>query len=269
MHLIDFETGISTGRLHEPPTQSEIERFVKECVTGCFVANTKIKTQSGEKEIERMVADKDSVWAYNLIKKEKVLRAVRQVFVKTSKQICKLFLAGSVLLTTPEYKFADNEGNWIAAHNLAGKEIISFSGELVCVERAEIKDSLVQVYNLEVENEHNYFAGGLLAHNNCNCSDLVTLSSLKLKLDKDLHWTEAEINRFVDDLGTADYILKAFKDGILDLDVSKVLVLSSSGVTGKNLRRIQENLATFTKIKNMLPADGNNRFYFRIFLEIL
>jgi len=136
----------------------------------CFAAGTSITMADGsEKPIESITVG-DWVLGYDTNGKTTLPARVSHTFVH-SDTAQSLLLNGNVRVT-PEHPFYMN-GAWIEAGNLQPGDqlhrlVTSESTPqpvIMTVEQIENIPGALTTYNIEVENVHNYFAGGYLVHN--------------------------------------------------------------------------------------------------------
>lgn len=94
--------------------------------TNCFVGDTKIKTDSGEKPIKDLRIG-DKVYSYNEQYKLQELKEVEDVWSNGKKEILEIELAdGKKIKVTPEHLFKTQRG-WIPAGGLTeGDELVEF-----------------------------------------------------------------------------------------------------------------------------------------------
>ncbi len=126
----------------------------------CFLPDTLIKTKNGEKMIKD-IRKGDIVLSYN----EKSDKYEYNKVTKTFEHITNSYLLiNNKLKVTPNHPMHIN-GKWqeIGSAKI-GDKIKTLSGEETIFSIKEV-DGDVEVYNLEVEGDHNYIAEGYLAHN--------------------------------------------------------------------------------------------------------
>lgn len=135
----------------------------------CFAAGTPVLLADGSRANIEHITKGQKILSYDhhagVSCENKVVSVVR----RTASRISRLLLAGAALFVTPEHPlFANNEYTQ-AQHLHPGDSILTAEGNYKKVESIVTYDSAVTVYNLEVENAHNYFAGerALLVHNSC------------------------------------------------------------------------------------------------------
>ena len=148
----------------------------------CFVAGTKIETEFGEKNIEDIDAG-DIVLTYNHATNETQYKEVRQVCMcSKEKTVVYVFDNNKTLegtfdhpLYCPEKGYVSYKPNLTSEmYDLVveqieiGDKILTANNEEITVIDMEESPVLKTVYNLKkVEDNHNFFANGLLAHNRC------------------------------------------------------------------------------------------------------
>ena len=149
----------------------------------CFVAGTPIHTENGLTPIEEIKVG-DKVLSYNEKTKEIEYKPVVHTFVAVKENIVKIKIRGEKLLTTTtEHPFYikktrksrdslnsddDEEGEWLTAEELkVGQMVLRPDGLWTRITKLIRENKPTLVYNLEVENNHNYFVGeiGVLSHN--------------------------------------------------------------------------------------------------------
>ena len=143
----------------------------KQAKVACFTAGTKIHTEKGFKNIEKIKAG-DYVWSENPETKEKALKQVKKIFVREKDSIVRLAINGEVIETTSEHPFYVEGKGWRAAGELtAGTEVRLQDGSAgIVTEKEDIQlEEPVTVYNFEVEDYHTYYVSEqkALVHNMC------------------------------------------------------------------------------------------------------
>ena len=136
----------------------------------CFVAGTLVSTPSGERKIEEMQAGEE-VYAYDVDSGARVVSKVEKTSAKPARRVMTLTLDdGSTLGVTPNHPFFLAESKeWVKASELqVGDTLLKIAGDafsMATVKTLTSTESEQTVYNLTVEGQHNYFAGGVLVHN--------------------------------------------------------------------------------------------------------
>ncbi len=129
---------------------------------GCFVGDTKVLTKNGLVSIEDIkVGDKVLTKAG-----EDDTKLVEATVTETFKKSVNgyMILNGSIKVTPNHVMWINN--TWQEAGTVQkGDLLLSDEGKYVHVNSIEIINRSVDVYNLEVEKYHTYFAGGVWVHN--------------------------------------------------------------------------------------------------------
>lgn len=137
--------------------------------TECFVAGTKVLTESGYVNIEDIHVG-DYVYALDLNTNERVLKRVERKFIGQSDETFEITVNGNKTITTPKHKFYVIDKGWVRAAELEEGDVLNSlnNGKLEITKIKHVKhDVPVNVYNLTVEDLHNYFVSSdqLLVHN--------------------------------------------------------------------------------------------------------
>lgn len=149
---------------------------------GCFVGETMIITPDGQKEIKDIEIG-DIIQSYDFVENELVTKTVTGLW-KSDYDNKLVIINGIKTKATIGHPFAikDFEGNvkWAAIDPKAdekyhrdfeitkletGKYFINLLGDWVIVDSIEFEDFKGIVYNISVEDTHNYIAEGILVHN--------------------------------------------------------------------------------------------------------
>ncbi|MBL8012234.1 MAG: hypothetical protein JNN05_00155, partial [Candidatus Omnitrophica bacterium] len=131
----------------------------------CFLAGTKISMADGTTKSIEDVKIGDAVVSYDEKKMAKVTAKVTEMFDGESAK--EYLLINGHLKVTANHKFY-SKGDWVEIGKLKEGDILLDENlkEIAInkIEKVESQNS-IQVYNLEVEGEHNYYADGILVHN--------------------------------------------------------------------------------------------------------
>ena len=135
----------------------------------CFTGDTLVAIEDGYKRIDEIEVG-DYVWAYNVETGEMELKEVLQVFAKQTDEILHLGTTVGAIETTTNHPFYVLGTGWVATGDLTiGDNVytIECGSSVVTGLWIEKLDEPITVYNLEVEEFHSYFVGGLgvLVHN--------------------------------------------------------------------------------------------------------
>ncbi|MFH0816379.1 MAG: PKD domain-containing protein [Methanobacteriota archaeon] len=125
----------------------------------CFVGGTKVSTPNGEANIEN-IAQGDRILSYN----ERTGEIETDTVIYTSNHTVDSYLKINGLEVTGNHPIYTQNLIKNAENITIGDTLIGIDGDVPVLSREVIEKTAV-VYNLEVENNHNYFAGGVLVHN--------------------------------------------------------------------------------------------------------
>lgn len=139
--------------------------------TSCIAKGTKISMPSGDKPIEEVKVG-DVVYCYDVNTNRLTLRKVLNVFNNGKRHCIKLHwkskynpqLTGELICTPDHFLRTTNRG-WVEAQKLKIEDELLTKQKIVSI---EYLDNLYEVYDLEVEEHHNFIAGELCVH---NCSN--------------------------------------------------------------------------------------------------
>ena len=147
---------------------------VNNSAVACFLPKTKVLTKSGYKDIEKIKIG-DQVLSYNTETKKSEYSKVIKTFehINTNDTLYSLTINDKVLKVTalhPFYiKLNNNLGyGWIYAKDLkVGNLVITSDGKYYEITNIEFKIVTDNFYNIEVENNHNYYVteDNILVHN--------------------------------------------------------------------------------------------------------
>lgn len=149
-------------------------------VTGCtpgasLAEGTRVQCEKGEKPIEDVEVG-DRLWSYDEASKEPKLCRVKRLFTRIATGMVLLTLAsGETVAATSEHPFLVTDRGWEEAGALKpGDELATLSGLDVQVTSVKSVDTQVRVFNIEVEDTHNYYISPLkiLNHNPPPCTTI-------------------------------------------------------------------------------------------------
>ena len=142
----------------------------KGATTVCFPAGTKVHTQWGLADIEKLEVGVP-VLTYNEETGEQEYKKVKKVMRRMTRRMCAMELSnGTTLEVTPEHRFFSN-GEWTPIEELNVNDTLQLKdNSIVVIENKIIFPTFVEVYNLEIEDNENYYVTeeGVLVHNGCN-----------------------------------------------------------------------------------------------------
>ena len=139
----------------------------KGATTVCFPAGTKVHTQWGLADIEKLEVGVP-VLTYNEETGEQEYKEVKKVMRRMTRRMCAMELSnGTTLEVTPEHRFFSN-GEWTPIEELNVNDTLQLKdNSIVVIENKIIFPTFVEVYNLEIEDNENYYVTeeGVLVHN--------------------------------------------------------------------------------------------------------
>lgn len=135
----------------------------------CFVAGTKVKTETGFKNIEDIKVG-EKVYSYNLDTNELELKEVTRLIRSTTIDTYKMTIGNKTVEMSPKHELYIIDKGWVRAYDVKeGDLMLSIDKEKIKITNIEyIKyDKPIQTYNLTVEGNSNYFVTDiqLLVHN--------------------------------------------------------------------------------------------------------
>lgn len=129
---------------------------------GCFAEGTQVLMSDGKlKNIEEV-----KIGEYVLTRSEKEQKLIKARVTGTHKaeENGYLILNGAIRVTANHFMWVNN--SWKEAGNIQQGDFLTDSlGKKVYIKSVEWQRGKYQVYNLEIENYHTYFAGGVWVHN--------------------------------------------------------------------------------------------------------
>ena len=144
----------------------------KDATTICFPAGTKVHTQWGLADIEKLEIGVP-VLTYNEETGEQEYKKVKKVMRRMTRRMCALELSnGTTLEVTPAHRFLCN-GEWTPIEELNVNDTLQLKdNSIVVIENKIIFPTFVEVYSLEIEDNENYYVTeeGVLVHNGCKKS---------------------------------------------------------------------------------------------------
>lgn len=147
---------------------TRIARGLKTFNQLCFVKGTLITTLEGYKEIEKLKVG-DEVWSYNKSIYKNELKKVIALSKNTVSEIIEINAEGVKIECTPEHPFYVG-GKWVEAKDLkAGDRLYLKDGSKLEIAFIQKNVREQEVYNFEVEDNHNYYVSDkqILVHNDC------------------------------------------------------------------------------------------------------
>jgi hypothetical protein len=129
--------------------------------TTCIAKGTLIATPSGAKPVEDLHVG-DSVLSFDLHQRATVSTIVRGVLSSVAEET--ILLGGKLRATAMHPVFAS--GQWKPAGKIDLADwLLDDCGRTVPAGRVQREEGLTTVFDVEVDEPHNFFAGGVLVHN--------------------------------------------------------------------------------------------------------
>ena len=154
----------------------------------CLTGDTLVMTEDGKKPISELAGKSGKVWSLNIETSEPELKAFFEVRVTQKGVECIEIETekGRKLKCTPEHLIACIDFEYIQASNTKGLRIPIFSNHKIEIDvvksiRAIGKED---VYNMEVEDNHNFAVnGGIIVHN-CMDSTRYFVKTMKIAVPR-------------------------------------------------------------------------------------
>ncbi|HWB65578.1 MAG TPA: LAGLIDADG family homing endonuclease [Mycobacteriales bacterium] len=227
----------------------------------CFTGETEVETAAGAITFDVLLKSWQAGQSIQVRTRDLqaggfVLRPVRNVWIAgRTTQLCRVTTSSSLSISsTPEHRYLLDSGRWVAAEALlAGDRLVS-NGEAVHVLRVEAVelDEPVDVFDLEVEDTHNFVVGGVdgvIAHNseymhldNSSCN-LASLNLLKFLGD--------------DDTFDAETFAKAVEFIITAMDISICFADFPTEAIGETTRAYRQLGIGYANLGALLMATGH------------
>lgn len=164
--LADEWTTVYGGRVKAVGAGSSAAGFGADCLP----AGTMIETEVGSLPIEVLcsMAHPPAVLAYNRSKRQLEHRAIVATRKLPGDTLCSIITSdGKTLRCTPEHRlWSPSAGCYLPASSLENDdELLYIDGSIRTILGMYIRRSSEPVYDIQVEECHNFFAEGLLVHN--------------------------------------------------------------------------------------------------------
>ena len=135
----------------------------------CFVAGTRVKTESGFKNIEDIKVG-EKVYSYNLENNELELKTVTHLIESSTIDTYKMTIGGKTVEMSPKHQIYIVDKGWVRAYDVkVGDLMLSSNNEKIAITNIEYKkySEPINTYNLTVDGNSNYFVTDIqvLVHN--------------------------------------------------------------------------------------------------------
>jgi hypothetical protein len=199
---------------------------------GCFVAGTMIWGADSSLAIEQ-IRPGDSVYTFNESHQGIVKRVVSKSYSRNVTQLTVVQFGAAEIFTTSEHPFYVNKA-WVEAGRLKVSDLLETENGLkLPVSAIRVIDTAVTVFNISVEEDHDYFVGSrrVLVHNNNPCEqaarDVAKTGSELLKKAKKygLNANSSTTKQLLDnfEMKAADWIAKFRQRKIKSVEVGRFI----------------------------------------------
>ena len=217
----------------------------------CFVAGTQVAITNNQFKNIELVQVGDSVLVYNEEAKQVQQQIVLNVFKNKTTKLVLVQIGSEKIFSTLDHPYYVN-GRWVEAHDLrAGDSLLSSSGNKLVINSVKSVDTTnVDVYNFEVNSEHNYFVSGLniLVHNTCWKERLEKFMEYATNIDvKTLVSQEKTIEHLenvftmLDKTRTDDKVIKLVGKTNVEILEDGTKIIRQAGNTGGNYTKVFKN----------------------------
>jgi len=149
-------TQLFINSTHETPLSSGAEGG------GCFLKGTSILTPEGERSIEEL---RPGDYVLTRANRSDPTLVPARIWRITSQPSNEYITINGTLSMTSNHKLLVND-RWTSAGAISvGDTLVDSKGEPVSVESVLRKQVVQKVYNIEIENQHTFFADGIYVHN--------------------------------------------------------------------------------------------------------
>mgnify|MGYP004575777093 CR=1 FL=1 len=218
----------------------------------CFVAGTKVLSENGLINIEDIKKGM-KVYSYNEETNQIELNEVKNTFINyVDYDMCKIYIKDEVIESTNKHPYYIKSKGWTEARYLQiGDILINSEGKEIEIENIEtVKydgNELKKVYNIEVNNNHNYFVGEnkVLVHN--------WFTSQPARIN-DVYYDTLQEAFAAAKKGETIVLNASGKEGIVTLDVSTACGTSSETDNNITISEITIDMSGYT----LEIASGNN-----------
>ncbi len=158
-------TPLGSGSLFSRKTHENlfIERESDAEMGGCFVAGTKVLMADGSLKAIETIKKGEKVKTFaDPLSRELVVGEVSEVWEHKAGEY---LLINSKLKVTPEHQVFSNYRFIDAGMLKVGDWLLNYKGEKIIIESIKVIFEDVLVYNLRVDPQHSFFAGGFYVHN--------------------------------------------------------------------------------------------------------
>ena len=135
----------------------------------CFVAGTRVLTESGMKNIEEIIPG-ESVYTLNLDINEREIKKVTKIHENQTNEIYEIITDEDIIKCTPRHEIFIVDKGWTRAYNInQGDYLLGKDNKIVKINEIKYKNlqNPINAYNLSIEGNHNYLItdSEILVHN--------------------------------------------------------------------------------------------------------
>lgn len=135
----------------------------------CFVAGTKVLTETGYKNIEDIETG-EKVYSYNLDTNVLELSSVLKLINSSTSSTYKMTIGGEIVEMSPKHQLYIIDKGWVRAYDVKiGDKMLRSNEEKIEITKIDYieYDEPIPTYNLSIENNSNYFVTNIqvLVHN--------------------------------------------------------------------------------------------------------
>lgn len=186
----------------------------------CFTYDAKIKLIFGELPIGMIVENKllASCLSFNKLKNKVEYKRIIKHFESTVDEVIEIIYGDDkILFCTKNHPIFVMGQGYINAENLKKNDILfGKDSNQVFIKSISVIKKTTKVYNIEVEENNNYFAGDILVHN-CDDAHNTTDAESALELEKTKRWWFETMGSRGNDPKTVARIVQGQKQSDLDL----------------------------------------------------
>lgn len=225
-------------------------------ISACFVAGTPVLTAQGSTPIEDVKVG-DRVLSYDFGENRVESKKVKNTFVNQSSELYCLSFGNEHIKATPNHPFYVIDKGWTSASQLTTEDVLlDSSGTAVRVDQIEYirLSEPVNVYNFEVEDNHNYFIGKscILVHNDCATPVLNKIAGEAINI--------SGASLILGELGICGIIASEAMDAGVSVGPQSLNMTKHDGI--KFTMEVAEDLAAEIARKK---TDGDDKIYYEVY----
>jgi phage terminase large subunit len=142
----------------------------------CFVGETMITTIDGDKRI-------DEIKIGDMVLTRAGFKKVINTLDQGIKEVKTYMINDNMITCTPDHKFYTKEHGFLEISKLTKQTLCFIDGEKESI-ITEVLTDVDQVYDITVEDEHEFFANGVLVHNCSDALDYVLTTVFSVAYDR-------------------------------------------------------------------------------------